>query len=275
MDFGASTLFLRERSVLETLNVISRAGYAAAEVWIDHLRWTSEMPTEIARYARLLGLELSVHAAMYDLNLTSSNVDIRTESLRQIEASIRMTAELGARVVVVHPGRLSSSRDNPEAVWACLVEVVQQIDEWATAYGVVVGLEMMERRHKEIFVTPEDAGRLMAHNWRSVGLTVDIAHLNTFGDPVKLLDAIDPDWIAHVHLSDNADHTTHLPLGWGEVDLSGALAALHTGYDGLVNLEGYVSGRGEEVLHANLNYLRHLGYAHAPARRQPGQLVFA
>ena len=261
MYFGASTLFLRELSVAEALETIYRVGYVAAEIWIDHLQWTGEAPAAIGRQARDLGLALSAHGAMYDLNLTSSNADIRAESLRQIETSIAMAAEMDAHVVVVHPGRLSSSRDNPEAFWDYLLDVVRQIDEWATVHGVVVGLEMMERRHKEIFVTPEDAGRLMAQGWQNVKLTVDIAHLNTIGNPVKLLYAIDPDWVAHVHLSDSSSEKTHLPLGQGELNLWTVLAALGARYGGLVSLEGYVPGHGEHVLTANLGFLRELGFS--------------
>lgn len=73
-----------------------------------------------------------------------------------------------------------------------------KLNTHSTHYGVIVGLEMMERRPKEIFVTPEDAGRLMCYSWQNVGLTVDIAHLNTFGDPINLFAEIDPKWVAHV-----------------------------------------------------------------------------
>ena len=260
MQFGTSTMFFRERAVMEALEAIARAGYATAEVWIEHLWWSGETPSEIARQARSLDLGLTVQAASYDLNITSSNPGIRQESLRQINLSIAMAAEMEARVVVVHPGRLSSSRDRVEDFWGPLLDCTRQIDEWATQHGVPVGLELMERRPKQFFITPEDGARLMAHPWTNLKLTVDIAHLRTFGDPVALIERIDPAWIAHVHLSDSLPHQTHVPLGQGDMDLAGALSALAARYDGLVSLEGYVPGRGEEVVAANLAYLRRLGY---------------
>lgn len=261
MQFGTSTMFFRERSVTEALEAIARAGYATAEVWIEHVWWSGETPSEIARQARSLGLGLTVHAASYDLNITSSNRGIRQESLWQISLSITMAAEMEARVVVVHPGRLSSSRDRAADFWGPLLDATRQIDQWAAQHGVPVGLELMERRPKQFFITPEDGARLMAYPWANLRLTVDIAHLSTFGDPATLLERIEPAWIVHVHLSDSRPHQTHVPLGQGDMELAEALSALAARYEGLVSLEGYVPGRGEEVIAANLAYLRHLGYS--------------
>lgn len=201
---------------------------------------------------------------MYDLNITSSNADIQAESVRQMGMSLETAAELGARVVVVHPGRVSSSRDNAADYWWLLCSVVSQLDMLAAKYDLVVGSELMEQRSKEIFVTPEDAGRLMCQGWDHVGLTVDIAHFQTFGDASQLLATIPPHWITHVHLSDGAPGATHLPLGWGQLDISAALGVLAGWYSGLVTLEGYAQGRGEEVLAGNIAFLQALGYAHQP-----------
>ena len=260
MQFGTSTMFFREQSVSEALEAIAQAGYATAEVWIEHVWWSGETPSEIARQARLLGLGLTVHAASYDLNITSSNRGIRQESLWQINLSITMAAEMEAQVVVVHPGRFSSARDRAEDFWGPLLDATRQIDQWATQHGVPVGLELMEHRPMQFFITPEDGARLMAYPWTNLRLTVDIAHLSTFGDPVALLERIEPAWIAHVHLSDSRPHQTHVPLGQGNIDLAGALSTLAERYDGLVSLEGSVPGRGKEVTAANLAYLRRLGY---------------
>lgn len=261
MHFGASTLFFRERSVKEALEAIVNAGYTAAEVWVEHLWWTGERPADVAARAHSLGLTLSAHAASYDLNIASSNAGIRQESLRQVALSVAMAAEMGVQIIVVHPGRLSSSRDRVEDFWDRLFDAVERIEQWALEHDVRVGLELMERRPREFFMTPEDGERLMSHTWNHVGLTVDIAHLKTLGDPVELLSRVHPAWIAHVHLSDNLPHQTHVPLGQGCIDLRAALSTLGTRYNGLVSLEGYVPGRGEEVVTANLAYLRDLGFA--------------
>jgi len=71
----------------------------------------------------------------------------------------------------------------------------------------------MEKRNREIFVSPEDVARLFAYPWHSIRLTLDLAHTATLMNPLSYLKEINTDWIGHVHLSDNSPSTTHLPLG--------------------------------------------------------------
>lgn len=260
LPVGAATMFLRELPVSRALEHIADAGYAAAEVWIEHLLDSGEQPGALARQARGLGLALTVHAASYDLNPISRNAGIARESRRQIEQSLAVTAELEAQVVVVHPGRRSSSREPDREVWGRLLDWVAELDATATRLGVRVGLELMENRPREIFMLPADAARLMETSWQQIGLTVDVAHLKTHGDPARLLRQLNPAWIAHVHLSDNTPTQTHVPLGRGELDLRAALAAVREVYQGIVSLEGYVPGQGDAVLAQNMACLRRLGF---------------
>lgn len=260
MQFGCSTWFLRERSVKQALEGIFRCGFAAAEVWMEHLWRTGESPEEVARWAQALDLELSLHGASYDVNITSTNPGIRQESLRQVQESIVTAARLGAEVVVLHPGRLSSSRDNADECWEQLIEAVTLMDEWADREGVSVGLEAMEKRAKEVYVSPADVRRLLSMNWSNVGLTLDIAHAYTLMNPVDYIAQLDNQWITHVHLSDSAVEAVHVPLGRGQLDIAVTLKALSERYDGLVSLEGYVPGRGEETMRSNLAYLQQLGW---------------
>jgi len=260
MRFGSSTLFFQERSVREALQSIARCGFQAAEVWMEHLWWTGEAPEEVAQWARRLGLELSLHGASYDLNIASTNQGIRQESLRQVEESIITAARLGAETVVLHPGRLSSSRDSMDECWERLEEAVALIDGWADREGIRIGLEAMEKRFKEVYVTPADVRRLLSKGWTNIGLTLDIAHAYTLMDPVDYIAQLDNQWITHVHLSDSAAEAVHVPLGRGQLDIAAALRALGERYDGLVSLEGYVPDRGEETVRSNLAYLQHLGW---------------
>jgi sugar phosphate isomerase/epimerase len=260
-QIGCATTFLKEYTVSEALQIIARCGYDSAEVWIEDLNRTGESPVALARQADDLGLVLTVHAASYDLNPTSSNRGIARESILQIEASLSTAAELGAKLAVVHPGRRSSSRDRLEDFWPKLVSWVASLDQVADHLGVEVGLELMENRPKEIFMLPEHAVKLMENAWKKIQLTIDVAHMNTYGDATRYLRDLNPDWIAHVHLSDNAPWQTHLPLGTGELDIPAVLYALQEVYSGIVSLEGYVLGKGETLLKQNLAYLKQIGFA--------------
>ncbi|UCC77967.1 MAG: sugar phosphate isomerase/epimerase [Anaerolineales bacterium] len=260
MRFSSSTWFLGERSVKEALEVIARCGFTAAEVWMEHLLRTGEPPEEVRERAQTLAMSLSLHGASYDLNVASVNPGIRQESLRQVHQSIITAAHLGAAIVVLHPGRLSASRGSVDDCWQWLTEAVALMDQWASQEGVCVGLEAMEKRAKEIYVTPADVRRMLSKGWRNVGLTLDIAHAYTLMDPVDYMAQLDDAWITHVHLSDSTAERVHVPLGRGQLDVSAALTGLSQRYQGVVNLEGYVPGRGEETICHNFAYLQRLGW---------------
>jgi sugar phosphate isomerase/epimerase len=260
MQFGASTYFLQERSVTEALDVIARLGYATAEIWMEHYWSSGERPRTIGRRARALGLGLTVHAASHDVNILSSNPGICRVSKQQIRSSMKLAREIGATVVVVHPGMLSASRGDSTAAWEKLLETTSMLDDWAQEEDLMVGLENMEKRRKEIFALPQDLGRLFNHSWQKVRLTLDLAHMQTHMDALTYLRQIQPQWICHIHLSDNDPTTTHLPLGHGQLPISDLLNDLRTHYDGIISLEGYVPGEGERILTENMAYLRRLGF---------------
>ena len=260
LRFGCSTWFFQEYSVTEALQIIERCGFPAAEIWMEHLWKSSEPLGTIRALAERLGLTLSLHAASYDLNITSANPWIRRESMRQIEDSISAAADLGAEPVVVHAGRLSSSRGDVEEYWRLMEEAFDFLDQAAAGSGINVGIEVMEKRSKERFVGPEDVRRLMSRGWNRLGLTVDLAHIQTVMDHEQFFSRIDDEWILHVHLSDFSPESTHMPLGRGKMDIDRALQALQTRYQGIVVLEGFVRGSGPQTIEANRDYLRDHGW---------------
>jgi len=254
MKFGSSTMFLREKPVARALEAIARAGFAAAEVWLEHLWQSNESAETILRHARALGLILTLHAPNRDVNICSMNPGIRRESVRQMEESLVMAARLEAPVVVMHPGFLSSTRDSLQHAWESLFEVVAVLDANAASYGLRVGIEAMEKQSKAFFVTPTDLQRFCGLTLRATGLTIDLAHAQTVMEPRDFLAQTPADRIFHAHCSDSSPQQTHLPLGSGVLDLPAALSALGKRFDGIVILEGYVTGQGEQIVPANANY---------------------
>lgn len=260
MRFGTSTWFFQEYSVFEALKHILDCDFHVAEIWMEHLWRTEKPPETIAQYARELGIELTLHSASYDVNITSTNPGIQKESLRQVEESIVIGKRLGAKVVVVHPGHLSSCKGNVDTCWTQTEEVFSLINEWAYRENVVVGIEAMEKRPKEIYMLPEHIDRMLSRGWSNIGLTLDIAHAFTHTSPVEYIDELDKRWIVHVHLSDGSREITHLPLGKGEIDIDTALHKLQKIYAGLVVIEGYIPLHGQETACSNRAYLQKLGW---------------
>jgi sugar phosphate isomerase/epimerase len=260
LRFGCSTWFFQEHPVTEALGIIGEIGFPAAEIWMEHLWKRSESYGSIRNLAERLGLTLSLHAASYDLNITSANPGIRRESLRQIEESIKAAAALGAEPVVVHAGRLSSSRGDEEEYWRLLADAFDFLERIAAVTGIKVAVEAMENRSKELFVGPEDVHRLLNGKSRHLGLTVDLAHIQTVMDHEQFFSRIQDELIMHAHLSDFSPETTHVPLGHGLMDIDRALRTLHAHYRGVVVLEGFVRGAGIQTVKANWDYLHDHGW---------------
>ena len=261
LKFGISTTVLREHPISYALEQIASAGYRSAEVWPWHLERWNENPNLLGRKARELELTLTMHAPANELNPITKEKDAARQAQGSIAASLELATKLEVEVVAVHPGRRSSDREPVDEVWERLFAWVYELDKLAERLGLKIGIELMEIRPLEIFMLPSDAARLMNISFKHIGLTVDIAHMNTHMDPVKFLKALDPVWIKHAHLSDNAPRRVHLPLGNGDIDLSAVLDYLERIYSGVVSIEGSIPGQGEVLIKRNMSYLNKLGWA--------------
>ena len=141
-----------------------------------------------------------------------------------------------------------------------LMEAFDFLQRTAARSGMKVAIEVMEKRSKERFVSPADIQCLMNGNRSYLGLTVDLAHIQTVMDHEQFFTQIEDEWIFHAHLSDFSPAVTHLPLGRGSMDIDRALRALHSHYQGVVVLEGYMPGAGLETIEANRDYLHDHGW---------------
>lgn len=257
--FGISTTVLREHAISYALERIAQAGYQSAEIWPWHLDNWDEPPNLIARTAQQLGLNLTMHAPAGRLNPTSQDKELAKYAQDRIADSLELATELGVHIVAVHPGKRSNELEPVEEVWKRFLSWAYQLDKHAEKLGLIIGLELMERLPLEIFMLPDDAARLMAAQLPNISLTVDIAHMNTHMHPVKFLRALEPAWILHTHLSDNAPWQVHLPLGEGKIDLFAVLTYLEEIFSGVVSIEGSVPAQGEGLLRRNITYLNKLG----------------
>jgi sugar phosphate isomerase/epimerase len=218
--FFPSSALLWSRDPLVALEVIARHGFRGVEVWAQHLHRSGTSAASVKRRATELGLRLTAHAVSYDLNPVSQNPDIAAVSRRQVKQSLLDAAVMEAEVVVVHPGQLSSSTDDPEDYWPALLEFCADVDGDARVLGLTVGIEGMERKVNQFMDDPRMLNRLadaMAREgWANVGITADLAHLATFTDPLPAFRGLRR--VVHVHLSDgDPPGATHRPLGLGRL----------------------------------------------------------
>ncbi len=262
--FAPATRLLWRAGVLGALEGFARAGFQASEVWAQHLWESGVSPDAVAVRAAELGFRLSLHAPSYDLNPLSSNVEIRNVSRRQVLESLDTAARLGAGVVVVHPGQVSSSTDDLEEYWARLSEYAVGLNARASELGLTVALEGMEKKRLQ-FVTGIPALQRLARTLEELGeaaskvvLALDMAHAGTLGDPLDFLGAVPR--VGHAHLSDTSAEKTHALLGEGRLELPrivpALLARIEATEHGLIAIEGRLSSDEPRAVSVAAEYLQ-------------------
>ena len=239
--FAPATRLLWQYGVLGALERIAGLGFSAAEIWAQHLEASKVSAQEAKARADRLGLRLSLHAPAYDLNPLSSNREIAAVSQRQVLECLEDAARLAAVMVVVHPGAISSSTDDPEEYWLRLEEFAGLLNEKAASLGQRIAFEGMERKRLQFVTDLEALDRLSemleANGLAQIGLTLDIAHAATLGDPMEYV--VRAPRLIHAHLSDTSEHKTHALLGEGRLALDGIIPVLLERLpEGLIAIEG-------------------------------------
>jgi sugar phosphate isomerase/epimerase len=231
------------------LAVAHHLGYDGVELWAYQLSTDGTDIAATQAQAQGMGLVLTLHAHSWDLNLSSRLDSIRMASLAAIHRSVELAGELGARLVVVHPGRITVPFDDAEAYWPRTVAGLQEIADHAAASGIRVGVEHMEPRQGEYVITPDHANRLVRDVGRpNVGTVLDAAHIPWGEDEAAFLARLEH--VIHVHLSDADESRLHLPLGQGGRNLVRLLGALHH-YQGAIALEGFSIEAGTDLARWN------------------------
>jgi sugar phosphate isomerase/epimerase len=261
--FAPATRLLWHAGVLGALEGFRAAGFHASEVWAQHLWDAQTKPESVATKARELELQLSLHAPSYDLNPLSSNPEIRAVSRRQVLESLETAARIGAHVVVVHPGQVSSSTDDVEEYWGRLEEFIIALNAKAVSFDLTVALEGMEKKRLQFVTSIPALQRLeqilerLSKDAARVMLTVDVAHAGTMGDPMDFLAGVKR--IGHAHLSDTSSDKTHALLGEGRLELAQIIPALLKRIEatphGLIAIEGRLSSDEEHAVDVAAKYL--------------------
>jgi len=265
LQIGASQRLLWNLSLERSIQKLVEIGYGCIELWAEpsHL-----VPSQLSRNDRVLlrnlladmDVEPTLHATSWDLNISSLNPHIRKISIDLVKESIDLAADIEAELIAVHPGRTSSSKGEREETRSILVGALHELVERADSRGLILALENMEQRPREIVTTSNDLKTLIreVNSPRLVGL-VDVAHANTVGDPVGFLREC-LCILGHVHISDNNGLApTHLPLGKGTIDLAKIFQTLvEEGYDAKVVIEGFFSSDPLGAAEADLNYAARL-----------------
>ncbi|UCC66820.1 MAG: sugar phosphate isomerase/epimerase [Deltaproteobacteria bacterium] len=176
-------------------------------------------------------LEPIIHTAVYDINLASLNPLIRKASIRQTVESIKFAAKIGAKIVIIHPGRLP--KDYPPMYMKNsrinLLTSLNVMARMAGRMGVMLAIENSPRgtAHRLVATPQEHLYILKRLGSPHLGALLDLGHAYTWGLDLRQYIRFMAEYILLFHLHDNrggADE--HLPLGKGNVDLKGIMGEI-------------------------------------------------
>ncbi len=265
MKLGTSTRAIWNIENLEALRYLKKVGYDEVELWVEYPRLSLDLASEeeileIRNELDNLNLEVSVHAPIRDLNLSSLNYGNRREAVRQISDSIRFARKIGSPVVIIHPGRNTSQKDPFSMTEECFYESLSAIVKVAEEEGIILAMENMEKRKGEYILTPRDMIEVKNRiNSDNLKFTFDIAHAYTITDDIVGFYREIMGDVVHIHISDNLGYgsKTHMKMGEGEINFREILEEVYrNNFDGYITIEGYYPEAPEKTVEDNIKFLR-------------------
>lgn len=223
-------LFYRANGSTETaLRDIAAAGYAGVEVFDGNLRAYEDNPDSFRHLLAETGLQL---VAVYS-GANFVFLDVLEEELWRIDRAAALAEGFGAEHLVVGGGAQRST-GTTEADYIRLAESLDAVVTIADRHG----LQASYHPHLTTIIEGPDQIEKVFERSR-INFCPDTAHLRAGGgDPVTLIDRYS-DRIVYAHLKDlTLQPFMFQPLGRGEIDVEGVLAALaRAGHDGWVTVE--------------------------------------
>jgi sugar phosphate isomerase/epimerase len=238
--FGISSSMLLQRPISDAIELARRHDLPAFEVWADHPHAHPDESSHDARAAlrrELAGFtRVSVHGPLGNASLASINPGIWRESVRQYLGAVELAHDIGAAVLVVHPGDLRDARFFSE-FRRLSEDALGQLARRAAELGVVLAVENCGPYHAGVDRTAADLASIV----RSVGspqvkACLDTGHAAVNQNAAELVNILGRD-IVHLHVHDNyGQRDDHLPVGRGTIDFA-PLAPVLVAFDGMAIAE--------------------------------------
>ena len=237
MKIGVASTCLWNLNPLEAVEFAKAAGIYSVEFWVDHINMYKPSYTALRKSLKNSKIVSTVHSVSWDINISSFSKDVREFSIREICKSIDIACQIGATIVVVHPGKMSFNSPNKKVFLDLLVEAFSKILQYTMNKGVYICIENMENRPKELLITEEDFINFFSYfPGNDIYITMDVAHLGSYSR-VKSFYTHLKDKIRHIHISDLTRRQIHTPIGQGNLPYKKIISFLYDNYNGIFNLE--------------------------------------
>lgn len=262
MDCGFSTACLYPRDTLECLKITAALGPACAEVFLNTFCELEPAYVQALCQARSQGglNVVSVHPFSCEMEPFFFYTDYAPrfeDGLVLYRKYFCLCQQLGAKVLVTH-GNRNGRTAVPMQVYA---QRFCRLCEEGEKYGIIVAQENVERCQCG---QPQNIRLLRQCASRPLHFVLDLKQALRAGvDALEMVDAMGPQNICHLHLSD-ADGLSDCKLpGQGDFDFAGLFRALFAGgFAGSAVVELYSDGyQAPEQLLGAARYLQNLANA--------------
>ena len=235
--------WMRAEPVETTIRRLAKYGYDGIEISYDSVALSPGAPGTAAVRETLLdaGIECvgSISLMFAGRDLIHADPAVRASSVDYLKNCITMVKELredGGGTMSIVPSEVGKVKEmaSPEEEWAWAVEGLKELREHATAEGVRIAIEPLNRFETN-FLNRHDQALLLAQEvGDDVGVCLDVYHMNQEEADVLQAFRNAGDRLFDVHVADN----NRMACGQGQLDWAAILGTLkELGYDGSLTVE--------------------------------------
>lgn len=209
-------------------------------------------------------VRLSMHAPT-DMNFAAQEPEIRRDTIERTIQAIRLAADIGIEIIVLHPGQhaLNISDMEHENALNRSISGIQECAIYAGDLGVNVSVENL--CHVPGTVAPDiDSFMDMCEKigLDLVGITLDTGH--SFIDGLEHTVSVVREYVNHIHIDDNSgSKSEHLELGRGKLPFYSIAKFLREFRKGNINIELKPKLESKDFTKNGLPVLRSRAYLQA------------
>jgi D-psicose/D-tagatose/L-ribulose 3-epimerase len=227
--------WMRSEPLEVTLARLARYGYGSIEIKGEPDQYdTKEVRAQLDHY----GLDCwgAVTLTLGDRNLCAADEKQRADSVQYMKDCVTMVKELDGHEITIVPSTVGKITPDgtPEEEWSWCVDGLKEIHELASASGVRIGIEGLNRFETHFVNRGDQALALADAVAPDVGICLDAFHMNI--EEVDFLQAIRDagDRLVDFHVADN----NRMACGMGSLDWPAIVSELKgIGYDGALTVE--------------------------------------
>jgi sugar phosphate isomerase/epimerase len=256
-----------QHDVVEAVELLAARGFSSIEILampphLDSRNFSAETKRRLlAALERHKVKVLALDLPSNDINLGSTAAEVVDFTAESYEALLAVAADLGARWMVVLPGRRHGLLPPPDGR---LLDIVRRAFDRLSRAAETRGVRLLLENHPQSLLpdAASIAAFVTAQGYPNLDVVYDVANGFAIGeDAVAGMKTVEP-FLGMVHLSDSpVGQWRHDPIGSGAIDF-GAVRdhLLSIGYTGAVVVEIIAEQALQRLVEAR-DTLRHLGWA--------------